>query len=443
MTSPTTTTEEQRTAKRRSNFPELALEASDSKKSRQGAKESKADEEEEAIMASQLKFTVKDGIRHLAPYWTTYRTWTKFRWLGRSFEEVFGKEFLSTDKNYARVAAKFGRVFINGKQETNPGYILKNNDRIIHFGHRHEHPILDLPVTVITETEDLLVVDKPPSVPVHACGQYKANTVLAMLAREQGYTDLRVVHRLDRATSGVLIFARNYATDIELKKALVNCDWKKEYICRVRGHFPDGEVECTEPIGNLSPSMGIQCVRPEGKVAQSKFRRLFIDGEESVVSVKIATGRTHQIRVHLQWLGYPIVSDLLYNSDVWGPQRGKHADYGKPLEQLRADVQDAHKASAWRETTDPDYESRMVELAASDEVVPEPADLRLEDRPEVDPICIGCHTIKKTPSMDHMRLHLHCWRYETAKGTFEAPLPDWAIEKAGEASDAAEAGANC
>uniref|UniRef100_A0AC35FPH6 Pseudouridine synthase RsuA/RluA-like domain-containing protein n=1 Tax=Panagrolaimus sp. PS1159 TaxID=55785 RepID=A0AC35FPH6_9BILA len=155
-------------------------------------KKAKKDKEEAEDMTAQcLNYTVKDGIRHLSPYWTSYNTWTKRRWLGRTFEEVFSKEFLSVDKNYARVACKFGRIFINGKQMTNPGHVLNDNEKIVHVGHRHELPILDIPIEIIANTDDYLVVNKPPSLPVHACGQYKANTVLARLIAEHGMEDLR------------------------------------------------------------------------------------------------------------------------------------------------------------------------------------------------------------------------------------------------------------
>uniref|UniRef100_A0AC34G6Z8 Pseudouridine synthase RsuA/RluA-like domain-containing protein n=1 Tax=Panagrolaimus sp. ES5 TaxID=591445 RepID=A0AC34G6Z8_9BILA len=94
-------------------------------------------------------------------------------------------------KRPERVACKFGRIFIDGKQMTNPEHILKDNEKIIHIGHRHELPILDLPIEIIADTEDYLVVNKPPSLPVHACGQYKAHTVLARLIAENGIKDLR------------------------------------------------------------------------------------------------------------------------------------------------------------------------------------------------------------------------------------------------------------
>lgn len=88
-----------------------------------------------------------------------------------------------------------------------------------------------------------------------------------------------------------------------MKRSLEAKGWKKEYVCRVVGRFPETEIECTEPLGVLSPSMGLQCVREDGKACKSTFRGIWTDGNESLVLCKISTGRTHQIRVHLQWLG--------------------------------------------------------------------------------------------------------------------------------------------
>ncbi|VDM43903.1 unnamed protein product [Toxocara canis] len=379
-------------------------------------------------MPSNVAFHIKNGIRYLNPYWTTYHTRAKGRWIGRRLVDVFQKEFLSQNPNYAVVACKLGRLFVNGKQMTDVGYMFKNNDAVVHIGHRHEHPILAKPIEIIENDDNLLVVNKPPSMPVHACGQYRLHTVMGLLHTEHNISGLRVLHRLDRTTSGVLLFAKNYETDLEFKETLKCGEWHKEYVCKVEGVFPgDGEVVCDRPIGTLVITMGIQCVREDGKPARTRFKRLWTDGKTSIVKCLLDTGRTHQIRVHLQYLGFPIIGDELYNTEVWGPTKGKDADYGKSYEQLCKDVSDAHRYSLWHETVDPAYEQRMQELADG-EVQPESQDLKMDDRPNYDPICLGCNVKKRTAPLSHFMLHLHCLKYETSKWSFSTQLPEWAIE---------------
>uniref|UniRef100_A0A158P7W2 S4 RNA-binding domain-containing protein n=1 Tax=Angiostrongylus cantonensis TaxID=6313 RepID=A0A158P7W2_ANGCA len=360
---------------------------------------------------------MKKGIRYLAPYWAVYRTRAKGRWVGRRMVDVFAQEFLSLNRNYPKIACKLGRIYINGKQMLDVDYVLRNGDSIHHWGHRHEHPVLDLPLNIIAETDDLLVINKPPSLPVHACGQYAIHTVLGQLRYNHNRSGLRVLHRLDRTTSGVLLFAKNYETDIEFKKTLKEGTWIKEYLCMVEGVFPDEEVDCNEPIGVLVISMGIQCVRADGKPARSLFKKLWSDGKRSVLSVKLYTGRTHQIRVHAQFLGELIISSKVIPLFT--------------LESCRLcdDVRNAHKCSNWHETIDPEYELRMAKMA-DEEVKPEPYDFHSPDRPLYDPICLNCNVVKREVPRDHFQLYLHCLRYSTEKWSYSTPIPEWAIDAA-------------
>ncbi|KAJ1348334.1 hypothetical protein KIN20_003612 [Parelaphostrongylus tenuis] len=380
-------------------------------------------DQDEEPFPMNVSTEIRQGVRYLAPYWAVYRARAKGRWIGRRMVDVFAQEFLSLNSNYPKVACKLGRIYVNDKQMLDVNYVLKDGDLIHHWGHRHEHPILDMPLNIIAETDDLLVINKPPSLPVHACGQYAIHTVLGQLRYHHNRHGLRVLHRLDRTTSGVLLFAKNYETDIEFKKTLKEGTWTKEYLCMVEGVFPDDEIECNEPIGVLVVSMGIQCVRPDGKPARSRFKKLWSDGKRSVLSVILYTGRTHQIRVHAQFL------DQLYNSTVWGPQKGKGAEYSKPYSELCDDVRNAHKCSNWHETVDPQYELRMAKLA-EEELEPEPYDFHSSDRPSYDPICLNCNVVKKEVPRDHFQLYLHCLRYSTEKWSYSTPVPQWAIEPA-------------
>lgn len=125
---------------------------------------------------------------------------------------------------------------------------------------------------------------------------------------------------------------------------------QKEYVCRVDGQFPDEEIECQEPIEVVSYKIGVCKVSSKGKDCSTVFKRLGFNpnNNTSVVLCKPKTGRMHQIRVHLQYLGYPVVNDPLYNHPVFGPLRGKSGDTGgKSDEQLVRDLIAIHNAENW------------------------------------------------------------------------------------------------
>ncbi|GMR55866.1 hypothetical protein PMAYCL1PPCAC_26061, partial [Pristionchus mayeri] len=116
---------------------------------------------------------------------------------------------------------RLGRIWVNGKQMKDVDYVIQNGDTMEHWAHRHEHPILDEEIRIVADTPSLFVVDKPASMPVHACGQYQIHTILGQLRERYGITGLRVLHRLDRGTSGILMFARDYETDKEVRGVVI------------------------------------------------------------------------------------------------------------------------------------------------------------------------------------------------------------------------------
>ncbi|KAE9415929.1 hypothetical protein Angca_004403, partial [Angiostrongylus cantonensis] len=344
------------------------------------------EEEHDEPFPMNVSTEIREGIRYLAPYWAVYRTRAKGRWVGRRMVDVFAQEFLSLNRNYPVCLSSILR-------EATPKKKHVNEEESIQILKQESNPTRS-PLRVLLRFTGVLRSSTPRSGPSY---HYAIHTVLGQLRYNHNRSGLRVLHRLDRTTSGVLLFAKNYETDIEFKKTLKEGTWIKEYLCMVEGVFPDEEVDCNEPIGVLVISMGIQCVRADGKPARSLFKKLWSDGKRSVLSVKLYTGRTHQIRVHAQFLGYPIVGDQLYNSTVWGPQKGKGAEYCKSYSELCDDVRNAHKCSNWHETIDPEYELRMAKMA-DEELEPEPYDFHSPDRPLYDPICLNCNVVKREVS---------------------------------------------
>ncbi|KAK4685511.1 brefeldin A-inhibited guanine nucleotide-exchange protein, partial [Tremellales sp. Uapishka_1] len=161
--------------------------------------------------------------------------------------------------------------------------------------------------------------------PVHATGRYFRHTVLEILKSDHGI-HAYAVNRLDRLTSGLMIMALTSAASRDLAEEFASGGVKKEYVARVRGKFPEEEIEVDQPLLTVDRQMGLVIVTPEGKEARTIFKRMSYDEKrnQSVVHCRPMTGRTHQLRVHLQYLGYPIANDPLYSGEnIWGNKLGK------------------------------------------------------------------------------------------------------------------------
>ncbi|KAM3871250.1 pseudouridylate synthase RPUSD2 [Diretmus argenteus] len=282
----------------------------------------------------ETSYYFEGGLRKVHPYYFDFKTYCKGRWTGKTLLEVFESEFRAESVEYYQKAAKEGRIRLNETPVEDLSIVLRNNDHMKNTVHRHEPPVVGRPLEVLVDDGEVLVVDKPASIPVHPCGRFRHNTVIFILGKERGVSELHTVHRLDRLTSGVLLFARTLEMSKKLDQLVRDRQLEKEYVCRVKGEFPEEELICEEPILVVSFKVGLSRVDPKGKECRTVFQRLSFNGSTSVVRCLPLTGRTHQIRVHLQYLGFPIFNDPIYGSSAWGPHRGKGGQVGKSNEEL-------------------------------------------------------------------------------------------------------------
>jgi 23S rRNA pseudouridine1911/1915/1917 synthase len=173
---------------------------------------------------------------------------------------------------------------------------------------------------IIYEDEDILVVNKPPGMPVHPSVNHHFGTLANYVA---GYYDkqgipyvFRCMNRLDRDTSGLVLLAKNMLSGAILSKDLKDCGLHREYRAIVCGQLPQsGRI--TVPIGRKPGSVIERMVDFEhGQEAVTNYRRLDYQNGYSYVSIWLETGRTHQIRVHMKHIGHPLPGDFLYHPDM-------------------------------------------------------------------------------------------------------------------------------
>ncbi|NXP05472.1 RUSD2 protein, partial [Thinocorus orbignyianus] len=293
---------------------------------------------------AETSYYFEGGLRKVRPYYFDFRTYCKGRWVGRSLLHVFSTEFRAQPLAYYRAAARAGRLRLNEEPVRDLDIVLKNNDFLRNTVHRHEPPVTAQPIQILVENDEVVVVDKPSSLPVHPCGRFRHNTVIFILGKEHDLKELHTIHRLDRMTSGVLMFAKTVEVSKRIDEQVRERQLEKEYVCRVVGEFPEHEVVCEEPILVVSYKVGVCRVDPKGKFCKTIFQRLSYNGKSSVVRCLPRTGRTHQIRVHLQYLGHPIVNDPIYNMEAWGPHRGKGGKIDKTDEELLKALVEEHRS---------------------------------------------------------------------------------------------------
>jgi 23S rRNA pseudouridine1911/1915/1917 synthase len=167
--------------------------------------------------------------------------------------------------------------------------------------------------------EDWVALSKPGDLTVHPSARYFHHTVTGWMATfPERFPDARLVHRLDRETSGVLLVALGAASDRRLGKAFAARQVKKEYLALVEGAFPHQGVDCDLSLGPAEPPGIIrikQVHQAKGDRARTRFQmEQAIDHNLSLIRCFPETGRMHQIRAHLSLIGYPIVGDKIYGS---------------------------------------------------------------------------------------------------------------------------------
>lgn len=215
-------------------------------------------------------------------------------------------------------------ILVNDKSEK-VSYKVQANDNIsIDVPEAKETKLKaqEIPLDIIYEDSDIIVVNKPKGMVVHpANGNPDGTLVNAILSICKNSLsgiggELRpgIVHRLDKDTSGLIIVAKNDKAHINMSEQIKERNVKKTYIALVRGNVPEEEATINMPIGRSTKDRKKMAVTKNGKQAITHFKVLKRYSKYTLLEIKIETGRTHQIRVHMAEIGYPVVGDAVYSN---------------------------------------------------------------------------------------------------------------------------------
>lgn len=170
-------------------------------------------------------------------------------------------------------------------------------------------PNPDIQAAAAYEDEDVIVFDKPPFLPVHPSIRHRTDTLANLYEAMYPNSAFRPVHRLDRNTSGLCVCAKN-----KLSASLLSGNVSKKYYAIVCGDIREGGV-IDLPIGRVSDSLIKRTVTENGQSAVTLYKPILRANGKTLLEVELKTGRTHQIRVHMSHIGYPLCGDDLYGGD--------------------------------------------------------------------------------------------------------------------------------
>ena len=182
-------------------------------------------------------------------------------------------------------------------------------------------PPVNLPLDIIYEDEDIMVINKPADMPIHPSLNNYYNSLANGLAwyfeRQNKPFIFRCVNRLDRDTSGLTIIAKHILSGGILSSMVTNRVIHREYRAIVRGKVTPADGTIDAPIARVGDSIIERCVNFEkGERAVTHYRTVDYQNGHSLLSIHLETGRTHQIRVHMKHIGFPLIGDCLYNPDM-------------------------------------------------------------------------------------------------------------------------------
>lgn len=229
-------------------------------------------------------------------------------------------ENLNFSKRLSKKLELSDRLFVNGKITRLNRGVFKGDILSIEFDEdEDEYNAVDIPIDIVYEDNDLLVVNKPPYIVVHPTKSHQDNTIANGVAyyfkKQEIKRKVRLVNRLDMNTSGIVIIAKHPYAHNELANQMKSNTVDKYYYAVVEGIVKEDKGTINEPIARLNPDDILRVVDPSGKECITHYSVEKRFNNMSLVKLKLETGRTHQIRVHMKHIGHPILGDTLYGNE--------------------------------------------------------------------------------------------------------------------------------
>ena len=261
---------------------------------------------------------------------------TNSDYIGLRLDKVLASELKDRSREFIMRLIDEGEVLVNDKKVKN-SYRVKENDEItinIPEAKNLDATPQDIPLDIVYEDDDIIVINKPRDLVVHPSNGHEdgtlVNALLAHCTNLSGINGVKrpgIVHRIDKDTTGLLVVAKNDYAHEFLAKQLEDHTLHREYIALVKGVIKEDDGKIIAPIGRDKYNRQKMAVDVKnGKPAVTHFHVLKRFNQYTLISCVLETGRTHQIRVHMNYIGYPIEGDPVY-----GPKSHLLFDKGQLL----------------------------------------------------------------------------------------------------------------